>query len=101
MSQCALDSSCFALRHKNECPPCSFAHRGKPLTARSMSCPPVLCRCMPQVQELFLHAAAVVPEVVATQAAVATRGLAAATAAAAEWLDDDLDVGGRAPTVAR
>lgn len=66
-----------------------------------MSCPPVLCRCMPQVQELFLHAAAVVPEVVATQAAVATRGLAAATAAAAEWLDDDLDVGGRAPTVAR
>lgn len=56
---------------------------------------------MPQVQELFLHAAAVVPEVVATQAAVATRGLAAATGAAAEWLDDDLDVGGRAPTVAR
>lgn len=59
------------------------------------------CRCMPQVQDLFLHAAAVVPEVVATQAAVATRGLAAATGAAAEWLDDDLDVGGRAPAVAR
>lgn len=35
------------------------------------------------------------------QAVVATRGMAAATEVAAEWLDDDLDVGGRAPAVAR
>lgn len=53
---------------------------------------------MADVQNLFLNAAALIPEVVATQAAVATRGLAATVpvAAAAEWLDDDLDVGGRA-----
>jgi hypothetical protein len=57
---------------------------------------------MGAVQDLFLRAAAVVPEVVATQAAAATRGMAAATGAAAEALfDDDLDVGSRAPATAR
>ena len=35
------------------------------------------------------------------QAVVATRGAAATAPVAAEWLDDDLDVGGRAPAVAR
>ena len=72
----------------------------------ALSLPPArpICshrRCMSSVQDLFLHAATLIPEVVATQAAVATRGLATGAATAAEWLDDDLDVGGRVPAGAR
>ena len=54
---------------------------------------------MPSVQDLFLNAAQVAPLVVATQAAAATRGIAAAAggalgaALAGEFFDDDLDVG--------
>lgn len=59
---------------------------------------------MPAVQDLFLTASnRLFSEVVrATQAAAATRGLAAASHEEAQLLfDDDLDVGGRAPAAAR
>jgi hypothetical protein len=58
---------------------------------------------MGAVQDLFLDASSAVGEAVrATQAAAATRGMAAATVALGQdFFDDDLDVGGRAPTVTR
>ncbi|KAL4452130.1 hypothetical protein ABPG75_007792 [Micractinium tetrahymenae] len=63
-----------------------------------------LLSCVPAVQDLFLTASTrIFSEVVrATQAAAATRGLAAASHEEAQLLfDDDLDVGGRAPATAR
>ncbi|KAL4857208.1 Serine/threonine-protein kinase ATM [Chlorella vulgaris] len=62
-----------------------------------------LLQCMGAVQDLFLDASSAVGEAVrATQAAAATRGMAAATVALGQdFFDDDLDVGGRAPTVTR